>query len=161
MCLLLQVGSSEPRRSSLRWVPAKGSLSRPERKSSESWRGSQRCTEEQGTLLALCSCTPTSNALMETSNKPPEIGTKTNTETYWIYSRDVVKDHLRWRKEGDGARFEILLKVMLPVTGRARARIQWWVPAFCWHHWRGIYSREVQRKWETRRCKGIRQLNRL
>lgn len=64
-----------------RAMPAKCSLSSPERKSPESWGGIQRRTEEQGTLLALRSRTPTSNALTETPNKPPKIGTKTNTET--------------------------------------------------------------------------------
>jgi len=90
----------------------------------ESWQGIQACTEEQGTLLALCSGTPTSNALMKTSNKPSEINTKTSTETCQIYSCDIVKHHLHWRREGDAERLENLLKVTLPLADRAGARIQ-------------------------------------
>lgn len=85
MCLLAQVGGSKPHCPALQSQPLLGAGKvfpvPSKRKSLESWWGIQRHTEEQGTLLALCSCNPTSDALMETSNNPPEVGTVTNTET--------------------------------------------------------------------------------
>lgn len=85
--------------------------------------GTFRDVQRSKTLLALRSCTSGCDALMEAWKNPQESALG-QTETWQICSCDVVKHQLHWRKERDVAGLGNLLKVTLPVVGRARARIQ-------------------------------------
>lgn len=108
-------------------------------------RGARRCL--------LCAHVPWLVMLWWRHGRNPQESALGQTETWQILTWqicDVVKHHLHWRKERDVERLGNLLKVTLPVAGRAGARIQSWLWALCLHHWAGFYSRELQLKWEMR-----------